>query len=113
MGQFFAEPSVAKYNKVFCETKGIVPNSIEAYKTDSFGKFKGSFYRETNDNVHLKVDTLDALYPIDNDNISTIFVTKENGERMGFERSGAFWGSQKPGAGPFSHGKGGDFSLHQ
>ena len=44
---------------------------------------------------------------------STGTVTKENGEGMGFERSGAFWGSQKPGAGPFSHGKGGDFPLHQ
>lgn len=65
--------------KVFCETKGIVPNNIESYKTDSFGKFKGSFYRETDDNVHLKADRLDALYPIDNDNISTEY-TENSGE---------------------------------
>lgn len=65
--------------KVFCDTKGILPNIIESYKKDSFGVFKGSFYGDTDKNVHLKADKLEALYPIDNDNIFTEY-TEESGD---------------------------------
>lgn len=65
----------------FCKVKEMMPNKLEDYKKVSFGRFKGSFYGETNNAKSLRVDKTEVLYPIDNDRISIKYTT-ESGETL-------------------------------
>lgn len=47
----------------FCEQKGIEATELSAYKKKNFGKYLGTFYKDTNENKSLKADTVDAYYP--------------------------------------------------
>lgn len=65
----------------FCKVKEMMPNKLEDYKKASFGRFKGSFYGETNNAKSLRADKTEVLYPIDNDRISIKYTT-ESGETL-------------------------------
>lgn len=65
----------------FCKVKEMMPNKLEDYKKASFGRFKGSFYGETNNAKSLRDDKTEVLYPIDNDRISIKYTT-ESGETL-------------------------------
>lgn len=65
----------------FCKVKEMMPNKLEDYKKASFGRFKGSFYGETNNAKSLRADKTEVLYPINNDKISIKYTT-ESGETL-------------------------------
>ncbi|MDD7404002.1 MAG: DHHW family protein [Butyribacter sp.] len=50
--------------EIFCQSKGIQPNPLSAYKKTEAPGFKGTFYQETNQNKNLKKDTLISYHPL-------------------------------------------------
>ena len=50
--------------RAFCEEKGIIPHELSEYKKKTAKGFLGSFYRDTNQNINLREDTLEAYYPV-------------------------------------------------
>jgi len=50
--------------RAFCEEKGIMPHELSEYKKKTVKGFLGSFYRDTNQNINLREDTLAAYYPV-------------------------------------------------
>lgn len=50
--------------RTFCEEKGITPHELTEYKKKTVKGFLGSFYRDTNQNINLREDTLEAYYPV-------------------------------------------------
>ena len=65
----------------FCKVKEMMPNKLEDYKKASFGRFKGSFYGETNNAKSLRADKTEVLYPVNNEKISIKYTT-ESGETL-------------------------------
>ena len=50
--------------RAFCEEKGITPHELSEYKKKTVKGFLGSFYRDTNQNINLREDILEAYYPV-------------------------------------------------
>lgn len=48
----------------FCNAKGIRANNILQYKKKTFKGFKGTFYRDTNNNKTLRADNIQTFYPL-------------------------------------------------
>lgn len=50
--------------QAFCDAKGIIPHKLSDYKKKVAKGFLGSFYRDTNQNKSLRIDTLESYYPV-------------------------------------------------
>ena len=50
--------------EAFCREKGMTPNPLSAYRKKEYSGFRGTFYRDSKQNKNLKMDTLEAYYPI-------------------------------------------------
>lgn len=64
--------------KEFCNVKGIEPNLLSKYKKDSFGKYLGSFYKDSNKNPELRIDSMKVYYPL-SDNKLSVKYTDQSG----------------------------------
>lgn len=60
----------------FCEAKGIMPNELSSYEKKTSEGFLGTFYRDSNQNKNLRVDTLESFYPISK-NLSLEYTTAD------------------------------------
>lgn len=59
----------------FCNAKGIRANNILQYKKKTFKGFKGTFYRDTNNNKTLRADNIQTFYPLSGKKISMYYKT--------------------------------------
>lgn len=50
--------------RAFCGEKGITPHELSEYNKKTAKGFLGSFYRDTNQNINLREDSLEAYYPV-------------------------------------------------
>lgn len=59
----------------FCKAKGIQANNISQYRKKTFKGFKGTFYKDTNNNKSLRADDIQTFYPVSEKKISMYYKT--------------------------------------
>ena len=66
----------------YCKKAGLTAHDISDYEKKDFGEYTGSFYRTTKKSSKLTIDTCDAYFPVDFENIK-MRITTQDGQDLG------------------------------